>query len=113
MRPSCILVPKSAQEVAIIVAALQTTSDKFAVKSRGHMPNNGFASIDGGIIISLRDLNQVSYNAETGTVVAGSGQTWDHPLQGMEGTGRTVVGGQWSDIGLGGLLLGGGANDTH
>jgi FAD/FMN-containing dehydrogenase len=107
MRPRCILAPRTAQEVADIVTELHGTTDLFAIKSQGHMPNNGFASIDRGILVSLKNLNQVTYDPGTQTVVAGSGQTWAHLMEPLLEMGRTVVGGRLSDVGLGGYLLGG------
>ncbi|PGG95410.1 hypothetical protein AJ79_10070 [Helicocarpus griseus UAMH5409] len=108
LRPSCMLSPNSTQEVADIVAALQQTHDQFAVKSGGHMPNPNFASIADGILISTRNLNQIVYDPETTSVVVGPGLQWDQILDGLEGTGRTVVGGRMGDVGVGGYLLGGG-----
>ncbi|KFY23287.1 hypothetical protein V493_05951 [Pseudogymnoascus sp. VKM F-4281 (FW-2241)] len=107
LRPRCMLSPNSTQEVADIVAALQETDDQFAVKSGGHMPNNGFASIANGVLISTRNLNQVVYNPDTTNVVVGPGLKWEDIIEGIEETGRTVVGGRMGAVGVGGYLLGG------
>lgn len=34
----------------------------FAVKSGGHMPNNGFASVQDELLISTKNMDQVYYN---------------------------------------------------
>ncbi|KAL1961450.1 hypothetical protein VTO42DRAFT_178 [Malbranchea cinnamomea] len=108
MRPRCILAPGSAEQVAEIVTALHETNDLFAVKSGGHMPNNGFASIDGGILISTKNLDQAVYDSHTKTVIAGPGLEWQQLMEAIKDTGRTVVGGRMGEVGVGGYLLGGG-----
>ncbi|OBT60736.1 hypothetical protein VE03_09818 [Pseudogymnoascus sp. 23342-1-I1] len=82
LRPRCMLSPNSSQEVADIVAALHETNDQFAVKSGGHMPNNGFASIANGILISTRNLDQVVYDPDTTNVVVGPGLKWEEIIEG-------------------------------
>ncbi|KFY14414.1 hypothetical protein V492_02636 [Pseudogymnoascus sp. VKM F-4246] len=94
LRPRCQLSPNSTQEVADIVAALHETNDQFAVKSGGHMPNNGFASIADGVLISTRNLDQIVYDPDTTNVVVGPGLKWEDIIEGIEQTGRTVVGGR-------------------
>lgn len=107
LRPSCMLFPSSAEQVADIVRALQDTDDFFAVKSGGHMPNNGFASIQNGVLISTKNLNQVVYDPDTQTAVIGPGLAWEDAQKGLDGTGRTLVGGRIGGVGVGGYLLGG------
>lgn len=107
MRPTCIVAPESAEQVAEAVAALRETNDLFAIKSGGHMPNNHFASIDGGILISTKNLDQAIYDSETKTVIAGPGQEWQQLQEAIEKAGRTVVGGRMGEVGIGGYLLGG------
>ncbi|KAK2739637.1 hypothetical protein FQN55_009373 [Onygenales sp. PD_40] len=108
LRSRCMLAPNSTEEMAEIVAALQDTTDQFAVKSGGHMPNPGFASISEGILISTKNLDQVTYDSETETVVVGPGLMWEEILEAIEPTGRVVVGGRMGAVGVGGYLLGGG-----
>lgn len=107
LRPTCIVFPSSAEEVADIVRQLHNTDDQFAVKSGGHMPNNGFASIQDGVLISTKGLNNVQYDPDTQTAVVGPGLAWEDAQKGLEGTGRTVVGGRLGGVGVGGYMLGG------
>ncbi|KAK7189489.1 FAD binding domain-containing protein [Paraphaeosphaeria sporulosa] len=108
MKPSCQLYPTTADEVAAIVRILNANNETFAVKSGGHSPNQGFASIDGGPLISTRELNEVIYDAGNGVVRVGPGNDWDDVIGALDGTGVTVVGGRIGDVGVGGLVLGGG-----
>lgn len=108
LRPTCMMFPTSANEVADIVHALHQTDDLFAVKSGGHMPNNGFSSIQGGVLISTKNLNNiVAYDAETQTAKVGPGMTWSEAQKGLDGTGMAVVGGRLGGVGIGGYILGG------
>lgn len=107
LKPACIVFPSSAEEMSQIVKELHEVDDLFAVKSGGHMPNNGFASIQNGILVSTKNLNQVVYNKEDQTADIGPGLSWEEALGGLEGTGRTIVGGRMGGVGVGGFMLGG------
>ncbi|KAI1868905.1 hypothetical protein JX265_006884 [Neoarthrinium moseri] len=108
LKPTCILQPKSTEEVVSIVKVLLQNNDTFAVKSGGHNPNNYFASVSGGPLISTKSLNDISIDNTTGTVRVGPGNRWDDISGALDGTGYTVVGGRIGNVGVGGYLLGGG-----
>lgn len=107
LKPSCIVFPSSAQEVATAINELHHVDDLFAVKSGGHMPNNGFASIEDGVLIATKNLNQVVYHPEDQTADIGPGLSWEEAQDGLKGTGRTIVGGRLGGVGIGGYMLGG------
>lgn len=107
LKPTCIVFPSSAEEMSQVVKELHDVDDLFAVKSGGHMPNNGFASIQDGILVSTKNLNQVVYNKEDQTANIGPGLSWEEAHDGLEGTGRTIVGGRMGGVGIGGYMLGG------
>ncbi|KAE8149884.1 hypothetical protein BDV25DRAFT_155554 [Aspergillus avenaceus] len=108
LRPTCIATPSSALKMSQIVKELHDVDTLFAVKSGGHMPNNGFASIQDGLLISTQNLNHVIYNAQDQTATIGPGLSWEEAQKGLEGTGRTIVGGRLGGVGVGGYMLGGG-----
>lgn len=108
LKPACILTPTTTDEVAQIVQVLLTNNETFAVKSGGHNPNNYFASVDGGPLISTKLLNEVSLDNVTETVRVGPGNRWDDISGALNGTGYTAVGGRIGNVGVGGYLLGGG-----
>ncbi|KAK1987689.1 FAD binding domain-containing protein [Colletotrichum cereale] len=108
LKPGCILFPKSAEEVSAIVKTLETSGERFAIKSGGHNPNNYFASVQDGPLISTKELNQVVYDNASNTVSVGPGNKWEDVHAALEGTGVTVVGGRIGNVGVGGYLLGGG-----
>ena len=53
-------------------------------------------------MISTRELNEVIYDARSGTVRVGPGNDWDDVIGALDGTGVTVVGGRLGDVGVGG-----------
>jgi FAD/FMN-containing dehydrogenase len=105
--PACILVPTSAHEVATIITALLSNSESFAVKAGGHNPNRHYASVDGGPLINLKSLNEITYDASSSTVKLGPGNRWDAVANALETYSVTVVGGRIGHVGVGGYLVGG------
>ncbi|KAI2615267.1 FAD-binding domain-containing protein [Hypoxylon sp. NC1633] len=108
MKPTCIIFPKNAEEVAAIVKILNNNTENFAIKSGGHNPNNGWSSVQGGPLISTQKMDQVILDQETGIARVGPGQRLDSISAELQGTGWTFVGGRIGNTGVGGLVLGGG-----
>ncbi|KAG8169738.1 hypothetical protein KVR01_000483 [Diaporthe batatas] len=108
LTPSCIIFPKSAEEVATVVTILANNSETFAVKSGGHNPNNGFSSVQGGPLIVTEHLDQANVNQATGVIDVGPGNRLDGIAAKLQGSGWTFVGGRIGNTGVGGLVLGGG-----
>lgn len=106
--PSCIIFPKSVQEVSTVVKIIAATDERFAVKSGGHNPNNGFSSVQGGPLIVTEHLDQANVNQETGIIDVGPGNRLDGIAKKLQGSGWTFVGGRIGNTGVGGLVLGGG-----
>jgi FAD/FMN-containing dehydrogenase len=50
--PSCIVFPKTVEEVSAAIQIIANTTERFAVKSGGHSPNNGWSSVNGGPLIT-------------------------------------------------------------
>ncbi|KAJ5580286.1 uncharacterized protein N7459_006271 [Penicillium hispanicum] len=106
LKPTCIAAPSSAAEMSQIIKELHDVETLFAVKSGGHMPNNGFASIQDGLLISTKNLDQVIYRPNDQTAIIGPGLSWEKAQNGLAGTGRAVVGGRLGGVGIGGYILG-------
>lgn len=66
------------------------------------------SNIDGGVTIDMGELNQVTVSADKTQTRLGSGGRWADVYQELDKQGLSVVGGRVGDIGVGGLLLGGG-----
>jgi FAD/FMN-containing dehydrogenase len=108
LKPSCQLYPTTVQEMAAIVKILNANNESFVVKSGGHNANKGFSSIQGGPLISTKNLNEVIFDQESMTVRVGPGNDWEDVHNALEGTNVTVVGGRIGEVGVGGYVLGGG-----
>ncbi|KAH6651527.1 hypothetical protein BKA67DRAFT_537395 [Truncatella angustata] len=106
--PTCIIFPKSAEEVATVIKVLNDNEEAFAIKSGGHNPNNYFSSVQGGPLISTQRMDQVLLDPATGIARVGPGIRLDEIAAQLQGTGWTFVGGRIGNTGVGGLVLGGG-----
>ncbi|KAK4184379.1 hypothetical protein QBC35DRAFT_506098 [Podospora australis] len=103
LKPSCIIFPTSAAEVSSILQVLNTNNEPFAIKSGGHSPNNYYASVSGGPLISTQKLDHARLNSTTGILDFGPGNRLDGLAQKLQGTGWTFVGGRIGNTGTGGL----------
>lgn len=108
IKPACIIFPKSAAEVSAIIKVLGQNNETFAVKSGGHSPNNYYASVSNGPLISTSKMNQVLLDQATGIVNIGPGNRLDEVAKKLDGTGWTFSGGRVGNVGVGGLVLNGG-----
>ncbi|KAI0018764.1 FAD binding domain-containing protein [Xylariomycetidae sp. FL0641] len=108
LKPSCIIEPTTTAEMAAVVAILNQNNETFAVKSGGHNPNNYFASVDGGPLLSTKQLNEIVFDPATETVRVGPGNRWEDLSGALDGTGYSAVGGRIGNVGVGGYMLGGG-----
>ncbi|KAI2466448.1 FAD binding domain-containing protein [Annulohypoxylon bovei var. microspora] len=108
LKPTCILEPETSEEVAAILSILRNNNETFAVKSGGHNPNNYFASVAGGPLISTKNLNEIIFDPDSETVRVGPGNRWDEVGEKLDATNYTAVGGRIGNVGVGGYLLGGG-----
>lgn len=106
--PSCIARPTLTAEIASLVSFLVNNDVPFAIRSGGHSPNPFDANIDAGLLISLDNLDSVSYDAGTGIASVGTGARWDAVYTELDKYNRTMVGGRVMDVGVGGLILGSG-----
>ncbi|VUC32187.1 unnamed protein product, partial [Clonostachys rosea] len=109
LRPACVLQPATVQEVSKALEILSHNVEcKFAIKGRGHAPATGFANVDGGVVIDLATLSSVSLNQDSSVASVGAGAKWLEVYQHLDGSGLQVAGGRNGNVGVGGLLLGGG-----
>jgi hypothetical protein len=95
-------------DVSIGLLSLRLTNCPFAVKSGGHAAFLGASNIDGGVTIDLVNMNNISVDAAGVETQIGPGNRWDDVYTNLEKRGLSVIGGRVSDIGVGGLTLGGG-----
>ncbi|KAK3302658.1 uncharacterized protein B0T15DRAFT_562614 [Chaetomium strumarium] len=107
--PSCVVQPTSAQLLSVVLRIIVQFQVLFAIRSGGHSPNPGFASISQpGLLLDLARLDSISVSADASEVSVGPGQRWGSVAAAVDPFNVTVVGGRLPDIGVGGLVLGGG-----
>ena len=95
LKPSCLVLPRSAEDVAAAVRVLKGFPDvQFAVKSGGHDPNPRHASVKGGVLISMKDLSGTTYNEDKGLAYVKPGGEWNDVVGALEPYGVTLVGGR-------------------
>ncbi|KAI1328429.1 FAD-binding domain-containing protein [Xylariaceae sp. FL0255] len=106
--PTCIALPKSANDISLLVAHLTIAEVHFAIRSGGHSPNPFDAAINDGVLISLDNFDEISYDEKTELITLGPGARWDPVYTELDKYNRTMVGGRVTDVGVGGLTLGSG-----
>lgn len=72
------------------------------------MPIPGYANTNGGVLISLAKLNQLQLSSDKSCVSVGPGNRWEDVYNYLEPYGLIALGGRVGNVGVAGLLLGGG-----
>lgn len=93
--PACIVQPNSAQDVAIVVKILNKyPSVQFATRSGGHDPNNGHATVQDGVLITMTDLVGATYDTEEDVAYVRPGGEWNDVISDLEKSGVAISGGR-------------------
>lgn len=108
LEPACIVRPRSADEVAKAVQILDGTKTQFAVRSGGHTQWAGANNIQGGVTLDLSLLTWTRLNQDGETADIGPGGLWSDVYRELHQHGRVVAGGREGNVGVAGLILGGG-----
>ncbi len=83
-------------------------SCQFAVRGGGHTPAAGSNNIDNGVTIDFSKMRGVSYDTSSKFAKVQPGSRWGDVYPPLEKFGVTVVGGRAEDVGVAGLITGGG-----
>ncbi|KAI1809067.1 putative FAD-binding oxidoreductase [Poronia punctata] len=106
--PTCIFQPRTKDELQQGTGIIIDNQVNLAVRSGGHSPHHGFANVDSGVLIDMAGFNRLVYDQQEETTIVGSGLTWGDVYSYLEPYETVVVGGRVLDVGVGGLILGGG-----
>ncbi|KAI0051841.1 FAD-binding domain-containing protein [Auriscalpium vulgare] len=104
---TCSVEPGTTEDVSTLMRILASARAPFAVKGGGHSANPGFSSTT-GVQIALKRFTTLSINNSASTVDIGPGLLWADVYTGLSAQGLNVVGGRLSQVGVPGLVLGGG-----
>ncbi|PZF83315.1 FAD-binding oxidoreductase, partial [Jiangella anatolica] len=106
--PALIVRASSTDDVRRTVAAAQEQDLVLSVRSGGH-GGPGFATNDGGIVLDLGPLDGVEVlDAGRRLVRIGAGARWAGVTRALAPHGWSISSGDTTDVGVGGLILGGG-----
>lgn len=109
MLPSCRFAPRSAEDVVFAINTIRATESRFAITSGRHSVVLGANNAQNGVTIDFNaHMRRVEIDELNTVVRVQPGAKWGEVYAFMESRGWMVVGGRLSDIGVGGLLLGGG-----
>ena len=106
-RPAVIARCTTPEEVAAAIKFGIDQALEISVRGGGHN-FAGFAVCEGGLMIDLSEMRQVTVDPAARRAVAGGGATWHEVDAATQAHGLAVTGGFISRTGIGGLTLGGG-----
>src|SRR5262245_37379995 len=106
-KPALIVKARSTADVVAALAFARDAGVEVSVRGGGHSVA-GRAVTDGGVMISLADMRQVTVDSERSTATAQGGATWADFNTATGEHGLAVTGGLISSTGIGGYTLGGG-----
>ena len=106
-RPAVIVRPADASDVARIVTLAREQDLELAVRSGGHS-GVGHSTLEGGLVLDLRDLDELDVDVEGRTAWAGAGLTAGAYTTAVGAHGLATGFGDTGSVGLGGITVGGG-----
>ena len=107
IRPAAIVRVVDAADVARVVAFARETGIELAVRSGGHS-GAGHGSVEGGVVIDLRELKSLDIDIGTRSAWAGTGLTAGEVTAAAAEHGLAIGFGDTASVGIGGITLGGG-----
>ncbi len=114
VKPACIVRPGTTGDVVCTLSLLVQANRlqgigavKFAVRSGGHACFAGSANLADGVTIDLRDLDLIELSQDSSQVSVGTGASWGQLYRALDPLGLAIPGGRHSQVGVGGLTLGG------
>jgi FAD/FMN-containing dehydrogenase len=106
-KPALIVRSRSVQDVVAALAFARSGGLEVSVRGGGHNVA-GRAVTDGGVMIDLAEMKNITVDPEQGTATAQGGVTWNELNEAAAGHGLAVTGGAVSTTGIAGYTLGGG-----
>jgi FAD/FMN-containing dehydrogenase len=107
-RPGAIARIAGVDDIAACVRWARDTGTELAVRAGGHSVA-GMSLNDGGLVIDVRSLKEISVDPAARVARAGAGLTWAEFDAATQEHGLATTGGRVSTTGVAGLTLGGGS----
>jgi FAD/FMN-containing dehydrogenase len=107
-RPAVIAQCATVEDVVAAVRVGRESGLPTAVRSGGHSVA-GMSTVDGGLVIDLRNMKDTEVDAAARTARCGPGVTWGEFDRATQEHGLATTGGRVSTTGVAGLTLGGGS----
>jgi len=108
--PTVIIQPFNTAAVQLAMEYAQTNNLRVSIRSGGHSAAAFFAS-DDTVNIDLQKMKNINFNSADMTITAQTGNKWVEVYNYTKTFGVGTPGGSCPSVGIGGLSLGGGAND--
>ena len=106
-KPALIVRCRTTNDVVAALAFARAVELEVSVRGGGHNVA-GRAVTDGGVMIDLAELKEISIDADRATAKAGGGVSWGELNEAASAHGLAVTGGAVSGTGIAGYTLGGG-----
>lgn len=107
-RPAAIVQCAGVDDVRAAVACGRETGLPTAVRAGGHSVA-GMSTVEGGLVVDVRELKGVDVDPAARTARCGAGVTWGEFDRATQQHGLATTGGRVSTTGVAGLTLGGGS----
>lgn len=108
MHPSCIVQPRTADEISQVIQVLAKTDGLLALRSGGHTQWAGSNDVNNGVTIDLGQMTSVTYDEEKNLASIQPGARWAPVYRELLKHQVCVTGGRDGNVGVGGFLTGGG-----
>jgi hypothetical protein len=107
VQPALVARPIDARDVRDAIRFTVAHGLGVRARSGGHS-YAGYSTLDGGVMLDLRRLNQISVDRRSGTAQIGAGAQLIDIYSTLAGHGATIPGGSCPSVGISGVTLGGG-----
>lgn len=104
-KPAAIIKVANGEDIQKAIAFTRDQNLDLVVRSGGHSP---YSATDGGVVVDLRELNEIEVDEASKTVWAGSGLTAGQLTTELDKYNLAIGFGDTGSVGIGGITLGGG-----
>lgn len=107
-RPYCLITPATNEEVSLVLTTLIRADAPFTFRSGGHTAFANGSNTDSGITVDLKYFDTIQLSDDRKSASIGAGLRWGNISEALDPQGLAVIGGRDVNVGVAGLLLGGG-----